>query len=103
MRESLGKQRIGIHVPHAGERIASPLAALDVREGAGGFGGAAGGKEFLIQALFVFTNLFGVMPIRFQMAGQRAFAQPPDALGALGLVPGVRNVSVAAGEEFLFL
>ena len=103
LQDGFGKQRVGVHVAHAGQRIAAAVDAFHMGKHAGCLRCAAGGNEFAVEAFFglVFMHLVGQVGI--QVARQHAFAEPLDALGAFGLVAGLRHVVVAGGEEFFLL
>ena len=105
VQDGFGKQRVGVHVAHAGERVAATLATIDVHEHAAGLCGAPGADEFGIQALLslAFAAQRRVARAAGQLLRQRALAQGVDVAAALGLVAGVGHGGVAGGKKFFFL
>ena len=105
VQHGFGKQRVGVDIAHAGERVAPAFAAIDVHEHAAGLCGAPGVDEFGVQALLglAFAAQQRVACAAGQLLRQRALAQRLDAAAALGLVVGVGHRRVAGGKKFFFL
>ena len=102
LEQAFGKQRVGIDIAHAGERVAATV----VRVQAGGFGTPAGGDEVFVQAHFGvvgWAEAFGGFHIGVEGVQQQALAQQFDALGAFGFVFGGGHQGAAGGKEFFFL
>ena len=74
-----------------------------MREHTGGFGFAPRRDELGVEALLSLSLHFAVAGLGSQVRGERAFGEPLNALTAFGLVPCLRHVGMAAGEELFFL
>src|SRR5690606_10471610 len=86
LQDGFGKQRVGVHIAHAGQRVAAAVGAFHMGEHAGGFRRTAGGDEFAVEAFFGLVLVCFVGQVGVQMACQHAFAEPLNALGTFGLV-----------------
>ena len=113
LQDGFGKQGVGVHVTHPGERVAPSFVFAYMGKKARGFCCAAGSDELAVQASFGIIRAICLLQrwcavwcwcaAKVQVLRQSAFAEPLDTLAALGLVACCCHVGVAGGKEFFFL